>query len=184
MSFPVRMDRNYQRDIQTLRNLVDLGERKGEITIDFQPPGGGETVELMLRCFDAYIIGFKGADAWYFLEGDQPKGVAGKSAGVSGNYNHLGIVNAAGLSDFRQVRDLKDFRKGSTLNQKLIVLVAAAVSEALRSATVSTYMTALVNGCIQSIPIEQLKQRYFLWWDEHCRSGSTDVLLQIVRRPS
>ncbi len=183
MSFTVRMDRNYQTDMNALRNHLDLGDRAGQITVAFQPPGGRESVELMLRCFDAYIIGFKGTDGWYFLEGDQPRKVTGKSAGVSGNYNHLGIVNSAGLSDFRQVSQLKEFQKGKTLNQKLIVLAAAAVSEALRSATVATYMTALVNGCIQSIPIEQLKQRYFLWWDDHCQSGSNDVLLRTVRKP-
>ncbi len=184
MPFKVRMDRNYQRDIQTLRQHLGQGERKGEITIDFQPPRTDETVELMMRCSDAYIIGFKGADAWYFLEGDQPRGVAGKSTGVSGNYNHLEVVNSARLDDFKQVSDLKHFAKGKALHKKLIVLVAAAVSEAVRSATVNTYMTGLVNGCLQSVPIEQIKQRYFLYWDEHSSSGSSDVLLKTVRKHS
>ena len=108
----------------------------------------------------------------------------GKPSGVSGNYNHLEIVNSAGLSDFRQVSELKNFAKGKTLCRKLIVLVAAAVSEAVRSATVNTYMTGLVNECLQSVPIEQLKQKYFLYWDDHSTSGSSDVLLKTSRRAS
>jgi hypothetical protein len=183
MSFKVRMDKNYQRDIQTLRQHLEQSERKGQITIDFQPPSIHEMVELMMRCSDLYIIGFKGADAWYFLEGDQPRGVAGKSTGVSGNYNHLEIVNRAGLSDFKEVNELKNFEKGKMLNKKLVVLVAAAVSEAVRSAIVNTYMTGLVNQCLQSVPIEQLKQKYFLYWDDHCTSGNSDVLLKTSRTP-
>lgn len=182
MSFMVRMDKNYQRDIQTLRQHLELSERKGQITIAFQPPGTAETIELMMRCSDLYIIGFKGADAWYYLEGDQPSGVAGKPTGVSGNYNHLPKVDSAGLSDFKQVTELKNFVKGKTLNQKLIVLVAVAVSEALRSAIVSTYMVGVVNDCLQRVPVEHLKQKYFLYWDDNSASGHCDVLLKPSRR--
>lgn len=184
MAFKVRMDKNYQRDIQTLRQHLEQSERKGQITIEFQPPGTSDTVELMMRCSDVYIIGFKGADAWYFLEGDQPRGVAGKPTGVSGNYNHLENVSSAGLSDFRQASELKNFEKGKVLNKKLVVLVAVAVSEAVRSATVNTYMTGLVNGCLQSVAIEQLKQKYFRYWDDHSVSESNDVLLKPFGRSS
>ena len=47
----------------------------------------------------------------------------------------------------------------------------------------NTYMTGLVNKCIGSVPIEQLKQRYFLYWDDGSASGSSDVLLKTVRLP-
>ena len=183
MAFNVRMNANYQRDIQTLRQYLDAGARSGQIVIEFEPPGAAGTVELMMRCSDAYIIGFKGADGWNYLKDDKPKGADGHELAIEGNYNKLTAVGPASLASFRRIMNLKTFKrgvKGAPLDQQAIVLVAAAVSEAVRSATVNTYMTGLVNLAIQEVPMDMLKEKYFLRWAEHCSDGSSDVLLQKI----
>ena len=183
MAFNVRMNTNYQRDIQTLRQHLEVGARTGQLIVEFQAPGAAETVELMMRCSDAYIIGFKGADGWNFLKDDKPVGADGHELSIEGNYNKLAAVNSASLASFRRIINLKAFKrgvKGAPLDQEAIVLVAAAVSEAIRSAVVCTYMTALVNGVLAIVPMNTLKEKYFLRWAQHCAEKSNDVLLQKI----
>jgi hypothetical protein len=174
----------YQRDISALRNHLDLqgvlqkGGRSGYLTVALYPPNSDDFLELKVRCSDVYIVGFRGADQWYYLQGDKPEGADGSDTGVSGNYNSLGTVNNATADMFTAVLELKQYRKGAKLRGDLLVLVAAVVSEAVRFATVSTWFTGLFNGLLPYVPLAQLKDKYFLNWSSFTKAGNLDVLLQ------
>lgn len=131
----------------------------------------GEFVELQVRRFNAYIVAFKGADEWYFFEGETDGW--GKPAGVSSNYNNLGKVGTITLDDLNTIGALGQFRKGVTLDKRSIAIIIALVSEASRFATVATYFTGLTNSrndpWLQnavSVDWERLRDTYFTQWDK------------------
>jgi len=167
--------------MNALRNHVD-GNRKGFCTIAFTPPGYDESqfVELWMRRSDAYIVAFKGADQWYYLEENLAGKPAGKGefSGVESNYNKLANVNSVNLDMLKGTLQLKDWKKGAKINETHIVVIIACVSEALRFATTHTYFQGMINGYILEIPLAQLKQTYFLNWDKLTGLGSSDVIMK------
>ena len=173
----------YFQQLNRLRGHLE-GNRSGFMEINLFPPGKSQPVTLWMRCSDLYIVGFKGAKRWYFLEENisgpadaGKKKFAPKTLNIGTNYNNLVKVGAVRLEDLAGISSLAEFDKDDQLDQRAFVLAAAVVSEALRFATVQTYFTGLINGVIRLVDISQLNKRYFTEWDKMTAAGSTDVLL-------
>ena len=173
----------YFRDINRLRGHL-AGARTGFMEVDLYPPGKSQPVKLWMRCSDLYIVGFKGAKRWYFLEEDVSspadagkKKAAPKTLNIGTNYNNLAKVGAVTVADLGGISSLGEFDRDDQLDERAFVLAAAVVSEAIRFATVQTYFTGLINGVIQFVDISQLNKRYFTEWNKMSSAGNADVLL-------
>jgi hypothetical protein len=173
----------YFLDINRLRNHLE-GHRSGFMQINLYPPGKSQPVSLWMRCSDLYIVGFRGANRWYFLEPDVSgpadagkKKFAPKTLNIGTNYNNLAKVGAVSIADLGAISTLGEFDRDDALDLRAFVLAAAVVSEALRFATVQTYFTGLINGVVASVPMEQLNKRYFTEWSKMTEAGNADVLL-------
>ena len=171
----------YQSSLAALRNYLEK-KRIGYLDVLLRLPSSSAEPELQLRCKDLYVIGFKGADGWYHFENEE--GGWGRDCGLGANYNHLLPVLQVTAASVDNLSRLVSFHSGQKLQPELAVIAAAVISEALRFATVATYFTGLFNGLYngfplnQIVPLDALKQRYFLNWDRLTKSGSTDVLIK------
>jgi hypothetical protein len=173
----------YFQELNRLRGHLS-GNRSGFMEISLYPPGKSQPVKLWMRCSDLYIVGFKGASRWYFLEENVSgpadagkKKFAPKTLNIGTNYNNLTKVGAVTVSDLGGIGSLGEFDKDDQLDERAFVLAAAVVSEALRFATVQTYFTGLINGVIPRVDISQLNKRYFTEWNKMSEAGNADVLL-------
>lgn len=171
----------YQSSLSVLRNCVeDL--REGSLDVELRLPNVATPVHLQLRCSDVYIIGFRGQDQWYHLENEE--GGWGVGCGVGSNYNFLAHVTEITVASVDNLSSLAKFKSGDKLDTKLIVIAAAVISESLRFATAATYFTGLFNGHYkgfllnQTVPVAELKQKYFLNWDEMSKRNAPGVLLK------
>lgn len=171
----------YQGTLSALRNQID-GQRVGYLDVGLKLPYVNTPVHLQLRCSDAYIIGFRGQDGWYHLDGEE--GGWGTNCGLGGNYNVLPEVGQISVGSVDNLASLANFRSGTMLDGKLIVIAAAVVSESVRHATVATYFTGLFNGMYQEfqlnqiVPSGELKRRYFLNWADLSQKNDPGVLLR------
>ena len=170
----------YQGSLNALRNHID-GQRAGYLDVELKLPYVNTPVYLQLRCSDAYIIGFRGQDGWYHLDGEDGRGA---NCGLGGNYNVLPDVGQITVGSVDNLASLASFKAGNALDGKLIVTAAAVVSEALRFATVATYFTGLFNGMYkeiqlnQLVPAGELKRQYFLNWADLSEKNDPGVLLR------
>jgi len=171
----------YQSSLKALRTYLE-NKRDGYLDIELKLPNSDAPVELQLRCKDVYVIGFKGEDGWYHF--DNEEGGWGKSCGVGSNYNALADVKEVTVASVDSLVDLAKFKSGEKLDTKLAVIAAAVISESLRFATVTTYFTGLFNGFYngialnQTVPLKDLKQKYFLNWDDLTQKKDTGVLIK------
>lgn len=145
-------------------------------------PNVNTPVRLQIRCSDVYVVGFRGRDGWYHLDGE--KDGRGKSCGVGSNYNVLADVGQITVGSVDNLASLAHFKSGDALDTKLIVIAAAVISESVRFATVGTYFTGLFNGTYnefqlnQVVPTDKLKRQYFLNWAEMSQRNLPGVLLK------
>ncbi len=171
----------YQSSLGALRNHLE-SSRVGALDIELKLPSVDLPVHLQLRCSDAYVIGFNGADGWYHFENEA--GGWGSSCGIGSNYNVLGEVGQITVGSVDGLAALAKYKSGEKLDTKLVVIAAAVISESLRFATVTTYFTGLFNGLYNGIPLNQvvpsgdLKKKYFLNWDDLSKKNDPGVLLK------
>lgn len=165
----------YQPGMNRLRNHLD-GASQGYVDVDVVPPGG-TTVTVKIRNSDLYIVGFKGARGWYYLEAN----IAGeKGTEIAGsNYHDLASVTFVDVSMLAGIAELGSYAGSGQLPADKMVVLIAAVSEALRFATVATYFTALLNGHITAVPLKTLREKYFRNWSAMTKKGSAEVLLPL-----
>jgi Ribosome inactivating protein len=171
----------YQTSLGALRNYLE-NQRAGYLDVELTLPSLDTSVHLELRCSDAYVIGFMGADGWYHFDGEE--GGWGASCGVGSNYNVLADVEQMTTGGVDNLASFAKFKAGDKLDTKLIVTAAAVISESIRFATVTTYFTGLFNGFYkgfalnQAVPSGELKKEYFLNWDNLSKKGDPGVLLK------
>jgi hypothetical protein len=171
----------YQTSLRALRDYLE-NARTGYLDLELKLPSLETPVHLQLRCADAYVIGFKGADGWYHFENET--GGWGAGCGIGSNYNVLADVPEMTVGSVDGLVSLAKYKSGDKLDTKLIVIAAAVISESLRFATVTTYFTGLFNGFYngfalnQAVPSDQLKKKYFLNWDNLSKKGDPGVLLR------
>ena len=171
----------YQGTLNALRNQID-DQRVGYLDVELKLPYVNTEVHLQLRCSDAYIIGFRGQNSWYHFDGEE--GGWGTNCGLGSNYNVLPDVGQITVGSVDNLASLANFRSGTVLDGKLIVIAAAVVSESLRFATVATYFTGLFNGMYkefqlnQVVPSGELKRKYFLNWADLSQKNDPGVLLR------
>jgi hypothetical protein len=160
----------YQSSVNAFRTLLETPSSAPLLFIGVRTPRG-EMVELQMHHEDAYVAGFKGADGWYFFDGEKGP-VLGQSCGTGSNYNQLGRVGRITYDDLNNLDRLSTFRKGLVLDKRLCAIAIALTSEAARFATVATYFTGLTNsvGTAYSaylqggVDFEYLKSNYFNQW--------------------
>ena len=158
----------YQASINIFRMFLDTpGSEFFDIAV--RTPKG-VTIQLQVRRQNAYIVGFKGAGAWYSFLGE--KGARGAASGIGANYNDLGFVGKVTYDDLNALDEIGRFGKGSRLDKRLIAIVVAITSEAARFATVATYFVGLTNSVgtphssylPKSVDFEHLRNTYFKHW--------------------
>jgi len=184
----------YQNSLGHFRMLLERASAFPHLRIAVKTPRS-EFVELQVRHSDAYVIGFHGADQWYYFS-DQ-KGGWGTTCGIGSNYNHLGKVGKVTYDDLRNLGQIAEFKIGRALGKRLVATIILCTSEAARFATVCTYVTGLTNSVgtdlspyiMQSggIDFEFLRETYLQYWanppDEEMKPGKLyhftplDVLL-------
>lgn len=171
----------YQTSLDALRNYLE-NLRTGYLHLELKLPGLDVPVHLQLRCSDAYVIGFKGADGWYHFENEE--GGWGSTCGIGSNYNVLADVGQIRVASVNGLASLAKYKSGEKLDTKLVVIAAAVISESIRFATVTTYFTGVFNGVYNGIPLNQvvpsgdLKKKYFLNWDFLSKKNDPGVLLK------
>lgn len=103
-----------------------------------------DIVELQVRHWDAYVIGFKGTDGWYSFS--DHKGGWGPSCGIESNYNALGKVGKVTYDDLQNLGQIAQFKNGQALDRRSIAILILCTSEAVRFSSVSSYVTGLTNS--------------------------------------
>jgi hypothetical protein len=165
--------RQYQASVTALRSLLDGSSPKVPfLRIGVRTPTD-DLIELQLRQENAYVVAFKGADGWYGFNGETD--AWGPSCGTGSNYNDLGTVGPVSYDDLKRLGELARFRKGAgALDKRLIAILIAVTSEAVRFATVATYFCGLVNSVgtdhspylRRAVDFEYLKRSYFTQWEK------------------
>jgi hypothetical protein len=161
----------YQASVNALRSLLEGGSSKTPFMRVAVRTPADEFVEVQLRREDVYIVAFKGADSWYSFAGE--RGAWGQPSGTGANYNDLGRVGTISYDDLKRLGELSRFRKGERLDKRLIAILIAVTSEAVRMATVATYFCGLANsvGTTHSpylkggVDFEYLRRQYFTQWE-------------------
>jgi len=164
--------RQYQTSVNALRALLEGSSSKVPfLRIAVRTPAD-EIVELQIRQENAYVVAFNGADGWYGFNGEDD--AWGPPCGTGSNYNELGRVGTVTYDDLKRLGELARFRKGERLDKRLIAILIAVTSEAVRFATVATYFTGLVNSVgtehspylAGGVDFEYLKRSYFTQWEK------------------
>jgi len=155
---------SYFKDLGTLRGEIKLAraqKKPGKLAITVHHDG--DSVELVMKLENLYIVGFKGKDKEYEVE---------KLCGE--NYNNLGMPAKMNSSDFKRITKLGAFSKGDKLDSEAITLAAIVVSEAARFSGVMMHVQGLLSGAFTEISLATLNKKYFTKWSDHTdfvRSG-------------
>jgi hypothetical protein len=164
---------SYQSSMNAYRALLETTPKGTPFLVIGVRTPADEIVEVQIRRENLYVMAFKGADGWYFFDGE--KGALGKACGTGSNYSELGKVGTVKYDDLKKLGDLGRFKKGEgALDRRLCAILIAVTSEAARFATVATYFTGLTNsvGTAHSpylqggVDFEHLKTSYFNQWDK------------------